>query len=441
MKQTNRQRHYFLLCFILLFTVINTANAYHIYHLKQDYMQLSYQAEAMYQRSFGELTDAVQTMHEQLAQLLVTSSQEQLLYGLSGLWREVYSAISSLGSLPIAMHQLEQTDLLLHDTAEYSYYLMRKNVLNRQPLSLQDWNQLENFYQRSGVVLEELNKLETSLLSENFRLAMLSVEDEENPVASAFYSIENQVAAFPEIVLEEGVRKIEPEPQPIQLPDVSEAEALSRANAFLSAIEQTQNTETLQGSIAFVADNTKLPVYGIAYPNNRYVEVSRAGGLVLQYYCTQEFGNASLSISQAELLAQEILQRLHIPDMVCVEAKKEDCTASFVFVPQQDNVYLYPDMIKLQLSLDDGTLLSFDQTSYQTRHHKRLLSVPQLHPEVMMENRNPNFSVSSINLALIPDLYSNQEHLAYELRGSILNQSFAIFSDAHTGQELRIVRL
>ena len=266
MKQTNRQRHYFLLCFILLFTVINTANAYHIYHLKQDYMQLSYQAEAMYQRSFGELTDAVQTMHEQLAQLLVTSSQEQLLYGLSGLWREVYSAISSLGSLPIAMHQLEQTDLLLHDTAEYSYYLMRKNVLNRQPLSLQDWNQLENFYQRSGVVLEELNKLETSLLSENFRLAMLSVEDEENPVASAFYSIENQVAAFPEIVLEEGVRKIEPEPQPIQLPDVSEAEALSRANAFLSAIEQSQNTETLQGTIAFVADNTELPVYGIAYP-------------------------------------------------------------------------------------------------------------------------------------------------------------------------------
>ena len=55
------------------------------------------------------------------------------------------------------------------------------------------------------------------------------------------------------------------------------------------------------------------------------------------------------------------------------------------------------------------------------------------------ESRNPNFQTESIHLALISDAYSSSEQLTYELRGTIAGESFAIFIDAHTGEELRIV--
>ena len=154
-------------------------------------------------------------MNGQLAQLLVTTSQEQLLLGLSSLWREVYSAVNNLSGLPVAMQELESTDLLLSDVAEYSYYLLRKNVLQQKPLSQEDWNQLEEFYRRSRVVQNELTNLETKIIGEDLRLSQLSLDDEENVVASAFRSIESQVYAFPELKFEEGVRKIEPEPAPL----------------------------------------------------------------------------------------------------------------------------------------------------------------------------------------------------------------------------------
>ncbi len=444
-KPLNRLQLLFAV-FLIVLLMVSGYSMFRLQQLEKDHQRISYQAEAMYQRSFGELADSVQTMNEQLAKLLVTSSREQLLYGLSGLWREVYSAISSLGALPVAMHQLEQTDLLLHDVAEYSYYLMRKNVLNQQPLSSQDWQQLEDFYRRSGIVQQELERLETSLLTEDFRLAALSVNDEENLVAAAFRSIESQVTALPEIQFEEGVRKIEPEPQPIQGSVISESEAIDKANAFLSILENTQNTNTSQetiqqGSLAFIADHAKLPVYGIAYPDNRYVEVSCTRGLILQYYHTRELQNARLSASQAEIQAQNILHKLQLYNMVCVESSMDGTTASFSFVPQQEQVYLYPDMINLQLALDDGTLLSFDQTSYQTRHHHREIASPRIEPDAILQNRNPNFTVDTLRLALIMDEYSTRELLVYELRGRIIGENFSIFIDANTGQELRIVRL
>lgn len=95
--------------------------------------------------AFTNWPKAMDHINAQLAQLLVTTSHEQTLLGVANLWRQVYGAVDDLSGLPAAMHELESTDLLLNDVAEYSYYLMRKNVLEKQPLSENDWAQLTGF--------------------------------------------------------------------------------------------------------------------------------------------------------------------------------------------------------------------------------------------------------------------------------------------------------
>lgn len=120
---------------------------------------LAVQVENGYQRSFHQLAEGLDHINAQLAQLLVTTSHEQTLLGVANLWRQVYGAVDDLSGLPSAMHELENTDLLLNDVAEYSYYLMRKNVLAKQPLSEDDWAQLTDFYERSKVVRDELSEV------------------------------------------------------------------------------------------------------------------------------------------------------------------------------------------------------------------------------------------------------------------------------------------
>ena len=196
-----------------------------------------------------------------------------------------------------------------------------------------------------------------------------------------------------------------------------------------------------QGVIAFTIDNTTNPVYGIKFDENYYIEVSQIGGHILQYYHTRELGQAALTLEDAKTHAYTILRTLNFPNMICVEQKSDDNTASFVFIPLQEGVYLYPDMIKLHLALDDGTLLNFDQTHYQTNHYHRTLQPVTFTKHELLKNRNPNFQIESIHLALISDVYSSRELLTYELRGTIAGESFATFIDAYTGEEVRIVHL
>lgn len=400
-----------------------------------------YQAEGQYQRSFWELSDSIETINGQLAQLLVTTSQEQLLLGLSGLWREVYSAVNHLSGLPVAMHELERTDLLLNDVAEYSYYLLRKNVLQQKPLTEQDWNQLEEFYRRSRVVQNELDQLETKILNEDIRLSELSAEDDNNAIVSTFRSIESQVYAFPEIKFEEGVRRIEPEPRTISGEQITQVEAVASSDQFLDTLKIAHS----QGKIEFASQDTKIPVYGVRYYNESedtvlYVEVSQKGGQVLQFYQTRDIATAQYNTEQAIEQAQTFLQDLKFTNMACVDSITDDQIADLTFVPKMSGIYIYSDMVKIQIALDDNSILNFDQTSYATRHYQRQLPVPTLSKEQILQDMNPNFQVEDVRLALITDEYSVNEILTYEVRGTVVEESFSIFVDAHTGQEVRIVR-
>lgn len=410
---------------------------------------LAVQVENGYQRSFHQLAEGMDHINAQLAQLLVTTSHEQTLLGVANLWRQVYGAVDDLSGLPAAMHELESTDLLLNDVAEYSYYLMRKNVLEKQPLSENDWAQLTDFYERSKVVRDELSEVEARILSENLRfsdvehyLAHEEQADGENVIVSAFRSIESQVHAFPELDFAEGVRKIEPEPRPIAGEQITQAEAARRAEEFYSRYGQTIR----ESRVEFASEGGKLPIYGIRLylegsEEPVYIEVSQKGGLILQMYRYREVGQPTLEEADAEEKAQEFLQTQGFPVMKLVESRFDEGLADLTFVPVQDGAYIYSDMVKIQLALDDGEIINYDQTSFATRHYDRQIPAPKLSAEEVKQGMNPNFTVSDIRLALIPDEYSVREILTYEVRGQVVDETFAIFVDAATGLEVRVVRL
>lgn len=408
---------------------------------KQLAEKLGYAAENQYQRNFWELSASVEAINGQLAQLLVTTSHEQALLGLSSLWREVYNAINHLGGLPVAMNELESTDMLLNDVAEYSYYLLRKNVLNQKPLSEADWKQLEEFYHRSKIVREELSSLETRILNEDLRLLDLHQEDEENAILTAFRSIESQVHAFPELKFEEGVRKIEPEPRVITGEQITQTKAIERADQFLNALGIAHTN----GQIDFASEGGKIPVYGVGYYGESedeaiYVEVSQKGGQILQFYQYRPIGEAVYTEEESLEQALKFLQKLQFPSMALVESYQDDRIVDLTLVPKVDGVYIYSDMVKMQLARDDNSILNYDQTSYATRHYQRNLPNPILSQDDIKRDMNPNFQIDDIHLALITDEYSVNEILTYEVRGTVVGEAFSIFVDAMTGQEVRIVR-
>ena len=126
--------------------------------------------------------------------------------------------------------------------------------------------------------------------------------------------------------------------------------------------------------------------------------------------------------------------------MACVDSITDDRVADLTFVPKMSGIYIYSDMVKIQIALDDNSILNYDQTSYATRHYQRQLPVPAISKEQILTNMNPNFQVEAVRLALITDEYSVNEILTYEVEGTVVEEQFSIFVDAQSGQEIRIVR-
>jgi len=419
--------------------------AYSQYQMNVDLIR---RTESQYQRSFHELVWNVDTMNSQLAQTLVSSSPEQIMLSLSNLWREAFSASNNLGGIPIAMVKLDRTDKLINDIGEYSYFLLKKNNLEKEELTDKEWTKLQDLYERTKVIKNDLHELEASVLNRN--LSFVEVETvalrkgqdlADNAVVDGFRTIEKKVDTFPDLQFDEGIQKIEPECRPIPGKEISEEQAVQIAKSFMN----DHDGPITKAEMSFTA-NGKIPVFGVrTYKKGEeiptYVQVTKKGGYVIQMYMERSIKEANLDYTAAEQEAQKFLKEHDLYNMELVEIDSDTNTAIFTFVPSQQGILLYSDMVKVSVALDNGQVINFDQTKYLSYHHERSLSKPEISVEEVIDDMNPNFKREQVRLALIPGEFDNNELLVYEVRGKMKEESFIVFVNAITGEDVRIVRV
>jgi len=398
--------------------------------------------ENEYQRSFFDLATEVAEIDTQLAKVLVTADRNQLMMGLSNLWRSVYGAMNALAGVPIAMYQLENIDTFLHDVARYSYYLMEERVLEEDYLEKEDWTKLEEFYRRAQIVGQEISALEAKVLNGTIQFTALSPSlEEDNIFRSAFQTLESKIGAFPKVELEEGVRKIEPKVRGFGGQKISAEQAVTVAEDFFELLYGKEG----EGYVEFVSEQVPIPVYGVAIDSgeeeNVYIEISQHGGHVLQLYGYRDYGTTKYTVEEGIEFAENMIKKIGLKDMALIECQDLHDSIDVTFVSKKDGVYIYADMVKVLIALDNGQLIGFDQSGYISYHYERELPQVNYSAEEILATMNPNFIVEEIRLALLTDEYLPKEYLTYELRGRMNEERFAIFVDAQNKKEKKIVRL
>ncbi|MGI6226362.1 MAG: germination protein YpeB [Peptococcales bacterium] len=431
---------------LVLFLVITGYFAYSQHKVNEDLVR---RVESQYQRSFHELVWNVETINSQLAQTLISSSSEQVMLSLTNLWRESFAASSNLGGLPIAMVELDKTDKLINDIANYSYYILKANNLEKQKLTEKEWEKIRDLYERSKTLRNELQSMEAAVLDRN--LSFVEVETvvlrrgkdlPDNSIVDGFTTIENKIKAFPDLQFDEGVHKIEPEPRPIAGESISEQKAVEIAKKFINAYDGP----VTRAKMSFSAEG-RIPIFGVeAFKEGEdtptYIEVTKKGGKVIQIYTERAIREANLDLNTAEEHARKFLKEQGLTNLDLVDVTTGTFTAIFTFVPTEKGVRLYSDMIKTQVALDTGQIISFDQTSYLSHHHQRSIETPKISEDQITDNMNPNFEVQQVSLAYVPSEFrENHEVLCYEVRGKIEEERFILFINAETGEDFRIVRL
>jgi spore germination protein len=118
---------------------------------------------------------------------------------------------------------------------------------------------------------------------------------------------------------------------------------------------------------------------------------------------------------------------------------KYDGTVLFNFNYKEDDVTIYPDLVKVKVALDNGEIVGYDASSYYISHYDRNIEKPNITLEEARDKVKIDFDVNSTRLALIP--IGKEEVLCYEFKGKYRDADYIVYINAINGNEEKILQV
>jgi len=170
-----------------------------------------------------------------------------------------------------------------------------------------------------------------------------------------------------------------------------------------------------------------------------YAAVSEKGGHVL--YVLPEYRRHEEKIDAETLMGEAVrfLFRKGFGEFTTAYFRKYDGVLTVNLAPLQDEVILYPDLIKLEMSMETGKIIGIECTDYFANHTARDIPEPGYGMADILARIGESVYADSVRRAIIP--YNAGERQVWESHVISGRDEYLIYSDADTGEEILIYQL
>ena len=425
-----KNKIWILLSVILL--IVIAILGYNLYEQKNKYATIT---ENDYNKAFYEVVDYVQNVKTYLAKTMVSKTAEHGAEMLTHVWRESNLAQSYLGMLPIESQELENTEKFLNQISEFSYSLSRKTIEGNE-LSDDDMSKIKELYNYSNDLSNTLNEMSDELNKGTLRWADLMKNTESSEIAevSGFDVVEDNFHEFTGLIYDgafsEHITSLEK--KGLTGDDIDEETAKQKAEEFIGKdkIKETKSNGYVE--------NGDIPVYRFEITTNEEqnigISISKKGGHVVFLNYNRNVTEEKISPEEAVQKGKEYLNNKGFPNMQETYYLKENGFITVNYAYKQNNVVIYPDLIKVKIALDNGEIIGLESTGYLNNHYERNISKNLISIEDAKKQLTNNIEIKSEGLAIIPTEW-NTEILCYEFKGKVEDIDFIAYINAETGEE------
>ncbi len=434
-KERLKKGHMLSVICVLLLVVV--ALGIILYTKQREYRQAS---ENSYNMAFYELVDYVQNVETYLAKSLISSTSEHGAETLTNLWREANLAQSYLARLPIESQELENTEKFLNQVSDYSYSLSRKNIYNEN-LTDEDLKNLKELHSYSVELENTLNQLSDDLNTGRFSWGELTkkgtvafAQQVDNISKESFSNLEENFHEYSGLIYDGAFSEhlTNNEKKGLTGDDIEEEQAKQIAEDFVGRdkIKQTSN-------LGF-SENATIPVYDFVITSRNdetiNLSVSKKGGHIVSMNSNRTVNSEVISQEEADRKGKEFLENKGFPNMQETYYLKQEGIVTINYAATQDNVVMYPDLIKVKVALDNGEVLGIETTGYLNNHTQRDVSKVKVTQEDAKKSLNKDLQIESEGLAVIPTEWQT-EILCYEFKGKVEDREFLVYINAENGRE------
>lgn len=394
-----------------------------------------------YNKSMYLAVSYINNVEVDLAKLLVTSTPKMSAVTLADIWKQANLAKECLEQIPVGQNSMANASKYLTQVSDFSYTLMKQNISDIK-LTEDEYEKLKHIYEDSSklsskmsdiyddlnagrIKWDELEKIGNEKLPDN------DISNSISEVGKTFQNYEGLIydGAFSDHLLSS-------EPKFLSQKEISEDDAKKYIEEVILNDEKIDKIEFKGES------NGKIELYNFDVTLNskqkRTISITKNDCKLYLMIGDKKVKEQNISVDEAKKRGMEFLNKLGIDNMIETYYQKTENMIVINYAATQDGVILYPDLIKVKISLDDGKVYGVEAAGYIFNHTTRNNLKPSISQEKAKSILNSSIEIISSDLALIPT-ESNSEILTYEFKGKIDNREFLIYINADNAREEKVI--
>ena len=406
---------------------------YSYFGMRDAEKQMRYDEE----RAFSELVSSVSKLDTaiQKAPLATTPKYASTLF--AEIWKESESAKFNLSQLPQGEIDTSKVQDFISTTGDYALYMLRKTA-GGEEISSDDLENVKNLAVSSEALAIEISEIKKSYNdghTENY-LMPIKTSNGDDVVTVGNMNTDNQVdqkfQEFATMVYDgpfsSHIDKLEPELTK-NAKDLTEAEAKTKVARFLDTEEE---------NIKFVGKvNTQIPFYKFTSTkedDDVAVDITVKGGHVINFTNYREIKELKYNAEQTVEKAEDLIEEAGYDNFEKTYYTENNGIVTINFAYEQDDVIMYPDLLKVSIFKDDGTLAGVEARGYIMSHRERTGLEPAITEEQALKAISSDLIVLDEELAIIPTGGKN-EVLTYEFKcENKEGKHYIVYVNAKTAQ-------
>lgn len=394
-----------------------------------------------YNKSMYLAVSYINNVEVDLAKLLVTSTPKMSAVTLADIWKQANLAKECLEQIPVGQNSMANASKYLTQVSDFSYTLMKQNISDIK-LTEEEYEKLKHIYEDSiklsskmsdiyddlnagRIKWDELEKIGNEKLPDN------DISNSISEVGKTFQNYEGLIydGAFSDHLLSS-------EPKFLSKKEISEDDAKKYIEEVILNDEKIDKIEFKGES------NGKIELYNfdvtLDSKQKRTISITKNDCKLYLMIGDKKVKEENISVDEAKKRGMEFLNKLGIDNMIETYYQKTENMIVINYAATQDGVILYPDLIKVKISLDDGKVYGVEAAGYIFNHTTRNNLKPSISQEKAKSILNSSIKIISSDMALIPT-ESNSEILTYEFKGKIDNREFLIYINADNAREEKVL--
>lgn len=401
-------------------------------------MSYEVQLENVYQKNMYDLVESVNNVETKLSKVLASNSPTYQKKMLSEIASNSELAQNAIAGLPISRNSLSKSVQFINQLGGYSQTLA-DSLVQGKSLKQTDLDTIDKLHKSIKDMKKQINEfskkvqnnysiLNQSLMLDgdynNFTIEMSKIKGDNMDYPVMIYD-----GPFSDSTLDKTVKGLSGDEK-----NKSECKAeIEKCFKNVATIDYSGEINSRFETFTYNVVNTDS--------QKLFVQVTKIGGHVLTVSGKgSETGEKNIDEKSAQKIAVDFAKENGINDPQVVWKDSLNNCVYFNLAPTQNNIVLYPDLVKVKVDLGSGTVIGYDATSYFMNHTERNLSAPKLAPNAFKDKLPSQMVVKNMRTVLAPIDY-NKEIICFEYECEKDASTYYFYLNATTGEEENVLKV